>query len=113
MSIVTISVLPVKDTKAQLLAAFSGEEQGNRITFESPELLFKTFSQKRWQLIQLLTGIEPVSIREAARLANRDVKAVHGDITLLLNAGILEKTEKNKIIFPYDKIHVDFMLSAA
>ena len=57
-----------------------------------------------------MTGKEPVSIREAARLVGRDVKAVHGDITALLNVGVLEK-ENNKIVFPYDQVHVDSMLS--
>ncbi len=55
------------------------------------------------QIIDALTGIEPVSIREAARLVNRDVKAVHGDIHALLNAGILRK-EDNKISFPFDRV---------
>lgn len=43
----------------------------------------------------------------------RDVNAVHGDVTALLNAGILSKTDDGKIVFPYDIIHVDFTLKAA
>jgi len=42
----------------------------------------------------------------------RDVKAVHGDIHALLNSGILRKDESG-VIFPYDAIHVNFMLEAA
>jgi hypothetical protein len=30
-----------------------------------------------------------------------------------LKAGILQKTEKGQIIFPYDAVHVDFVLKAA
>ena len=60
-----------------------------------------------------LTGAGPMSIREAARRVERDVKAVHGDVTALLNAGILNKTDDGMIVFPYDAIHVDFMLKAA
>jgi len=63
--------------------------------------------------LKALTGKEPVSIREAARIVGRDVKAVHGDITALLNIGILQRTEESKISFPYDQIHVDFVLSDA
>jgi len=48
-----------------------------------------------------------------ARRANRDVKAVHGDVKALLNTGFLEKTEDGKIVFPYDAVHVDFVLEAA
>lgn len=43
----------------------------------------------------------------------RDVKAVHGDVTALLNAGVLFKTGDAMIVFPCDAIHVDFMLKAA
>lgn len=49
----------------------------------------------------------------ARRRVERDVKAVHGDVTALLNAGLLSKTDDGMIVFPYDAIHVDFMLKAA
>jgi predicted transcriptional regulator len=54
-----------------------------------------------------------VTIREAARRVGRDVKAVHGDVRAMLNAGLLDKTEDGKIVFPYDAIHVDFVVKAA
>ena len=47
------------------------------------------------------------------RRVERDVKAVHGDVTALLNAGLLSKTDDGLIVFPFDAIHVDFMLKAA
>lgn len=43
----------------------------------------------------------------------RDVKAVHGDVTALLNAGVLDKAEDGGIVFPYEAIKVEFMLQAA
>ena len=43
----------------------------------------------------------------------RDVKAVHGDVQALLKAGIVQKTDKGLILFPFDAIHVDFILKAA
>jgi predicted transcriptional regulator len=54
-----------------------------------------------------------VSIREAARRAERDVKAVHGDVTALLNAGVLTKTVEGHIVFPYEAVKVEFLLQAA
>jgi predicted transcriptional regulator len=53
------------------------------------------------------------SIREAARRVNRDVKGVHADVTALLRAGVLEKTESGLIEFPYDVVRVQFELQAA
>ena len=60
-----------------------------------------------------MTGQGPMTIREAARLVGRDVKAVHGDIHALLDAGVLDWTEDRRVIFPDDAVHVDFMLRAA
>jgi len=91
----------------------SGKASAPRISFESPELMFKVLSGKRWELLNVMTGAGAMSIREAARRVERDVKAVHGDVTALLNAGLLSKTDDGMIVFPYDAIHVDFMLKAA
>ena len=52
-------------------------------------------------------------MRAAARRVGRDVKAVHGDVHALLDAGILDKTEAGRIVFPYDAVRVKFMLRAA
>lgn len=68
---------------------------------------------KRWELLKALCSAGPVSIREAARRVERDVKAVHGDVTALLDAGILTRTEDGRIEFPFDAVKVDFMLKAA
>jgi predicted transcriptional regulator len=54
-----------------------------------------------------------VSIRETARRVGRDVKAVHGDVTALLNAGILIHTDDRRIIFPFEAVKVEFLLHAA
>jgi len=88
-------------------------EKSARIAFATPELLWQVLTAKRWELLKALCGIGPVSIREAARRVGRDVKAVHGDITALLNAGILDRAEGGGIIFPFDAVKVEFMLQAA
>ena len=75
--------------------------------------LFTVLSGYRWDLLKVMTGAGPISIREAARRLGRDVKAVHGDVHVLLNAGILHKTETGQIEFPFDAVHVDFMLQAS
>jgi len=84
-----------------------------RISFASPEVLWKVLSAKRWELLKALCGAGPVSIREAARRVNRDVKAVHGDVTALLSAGVLDRVEGGGIVFPYEAVKVEFMLQAA
>jgi predicted transcriptional regulator len=84
-----------------------------RIAFATPELLWKVLTAKRWELLKALCGAGPVSVREAARRVKRDVKAVHGDITALVVAGILNKTESRRVEFPFEAVKVEFLLQAA
>ena len=114
MKTITLDVQPLAGTLGDFTRTWqSGKSSAPRISFESPELLFKVLSGKRWELLNAMTGAGAMSIREAARRVERDVKAVHGDVTALLNAGLLSKTDDGMIVFPYDAIHVDFMLKAA
>jgi predicted transcriptional regulator len=113
MRTVTLRVSSRATINARALRAFQGESQGAFISFQSPALLFKMLSGKRWELLKIMTGAGPMTIHEAARRLERDVKAVHGDVQALLKAGLLQKNEKGRIIFPFDAVHVDFMLKAA
>jgi predicted transcriptional regulator len=92
----------------------SGKAQkAARISFSTPELLWKVLTAKRWELLKALCGAGPVTVREAARLVNRDVKAVHTDLTALRKAGVIDRTETGRVEFPYEAIRVEFMLQAA
>lgn len=83
-----------------------------RISFATPELLWQVLTAKRWELLKAICGAGPMSIREAARRVDRDVKAVHGDVTALLNSGVLRRNEDGNIEFPFDAVKVEFVLQA-
>lgn len=95
------------------LAAFDGQQQGARVSFASVDLLWRTLTRKRWELLRAMTGQGAMSIPEAARRVDRDLKAVHGDVRALLDAGVLHRDDVGRIAFPYDAVHVDFMLTKA
>jgi predicted transcriptional regulator len=113
MHTVTLGLSSRQKTNKRLLEAFNGKAQGEFISFESPALLFKVLSGNRWDLLKVMTGAGALSIREASRRLDRDVKAVHSDVQMLLKVGILQKTDKGRIEFPFDAVHVDFTLQAA
>jgi len=113
MKIVTIGVSSLEELEARTKAAFEGKFQGSRISFISMELMWKMLSPKRLEIIRAMTGAGPLAIREVARRVGRDVKAVHGDVTALIKAGLIDKTETGKVEFPYDRVHVDFEIKAA
>ena len=115
MKTVTLEVRAPADAMADFVQSWkTGKAQKSaRISFATPELLWKVLTAKRWELLKALCGAGPVSIREAARRVDRDVKAVHGDVTALLNSGILDRTEDGRIVFPFDAVKVEFLLQAA
>ena len=87
--------------------------KGDRISFATPELLWKVLTAKRWELLKAMCGSGPLTVREAARRVERDIKAVHSDLTALLNAGVLVRTETGQVEFPYEAVKVEFLLQAA
>ncbi|MBW7861896.1 MAG: DNA-binding protein [Rhodocyclaceae bacterium] len=115
MKTVTLDVRSPSDAMTDFTQAWkTGKPQRSaRISFASPELLWKVLTEKRWGLLKALCGAGPVSIREAARRVDRDVKAVHGDVTALLNAGVLHRTDDGLIVFPFEAVKVEFLLQAA
>jgi predicted transcriptional regulator len=113
MNTVTLSVASAEDASRRARAAFDGKAQGAHISFASAELLWKVLTAKRWELLKAMTGEGGMTIREAARRVGRDVKAVHGDIRAMLDAGVLDRTDDGRVIFPYDAVHVDFTLTKA
>jgi predicted transcriptional regulator len=112
MNTVTLSVASREDMSRRARAAFLGHDQGAHISFASVDLLWQTLTKKRWEILHAMTGQGDLAIREVARRVGRDVKAVHGDITALIHAGVVERTDRG-VLFPYDAIHVDFTLIKA
>jgi predicted transcriptional regulator len=81
-----------------------------RISFDSVEDLWKALSPKKMDILEAMTGAGQLGIREVSRKVGRDVSAVHRDLQALIVAGIVDRTDDGKVVFPYDEIHVDFTL---
>ena len=106
MKTVTLEVRSPKEAMAGFAEAWNtGKRKKSAvISFASPELLWKVLTAKRWELLKALCGAGPVSIREAARRVDRDVKGVHGDVIALLKSGLLSRTPEGAIEFPYEGV---------
>ncbi len=115
MKTVTLDVRSPAEAMGDFSHAWKTRKPGKsaRISFAAPELLWQVLTAKRWELLKVLCGAGPVSIREAARRVERDVKAVHGDVTALLSAGVLNRAQDGGIEFPFDAVKVEFLLRAA
>jgi len=79
-------------------------EKEAHISFESFDLLWKVLGGNRWALLQSMCGAGALGVRALARRVGRDVRAVHADTRLLLDAGVIDKTDDGKLLFPYRNI---------
>lgn len=115
MKTVTLDVRPPQKAMADFAQVWKTGKgsRSDRISFATPELLWKVLTAKRWDLLKALSAAGPVTVREAARRVDRDVKAVHADLSALLAAGVLRRTESGQVEFPYEAVKVEFLLQAA
>ncbi|CAK8717364.1 Transcriptional regulator [Candidatus Electrothrix aarhusensis] len=113
MCTLTLAVSSREETNRRFLQAFEGKSQGSLLTFESPALLFTLLTAERWGLLKMMTGAGAITVREAAERVEKDIRAVQDDVDALLQAGILRNKNDDEVEFPFDAVHVDFMLKAA
>ena len=112
MKMLAVGVASRADVNRRFLAAFAGKEQGARLNFATPELLFEALTAKRWEIIKAMCGQGPLSEREIAKRVGRDVRTIRSHVTALVKAGVLDQTDEG-IEFPYDAIKVEFTLRSA
>ena len=115
MKTVTLDVRSPEEAAQDFVNAWkTGKAQKSaRISFATPELLWKVLTAKRWDILKAMRGAGPVTVREIARRVERDVKSVHTDLTALVKAGVLDKTEGGQVVLPCESVKVEFLLQAA
>ena len=104
----------LKAVRAGFLAGWTtGKYAGEYFDFESPAALFRVLTPKRWELIECLQKEGPLGVRALARALGRDVKRVHDDASVMIEVGMVEKTEDGKLTVPFRQIRADFVLKSA
>ncbi len=118
MKTLNVRVASRKAVKADILKAMKDAEAGKKVrakpqlTFSSYEDMHRVLAPARLEIVMALAGKGSLAIREVARRLERDVKGVHNDITKLINAGVIDRTEEG-ICFPYDRLHMEVDIGAA
>lgn len=79
------------------------------LSFSSPHQLFDLLNARRWHLLAVLRRHGPWSIRALAGALSRDYKAVHTDVTRLIDAGLIQRDEKGLINVPWTKISAELV----
>lgn len=83
-----------------------------RLTFESLPLLLKNLTPARWTLLEALKRAGPMSINELARLLGRNYKNVHTDATRMIELGLIERSQDQRIGVAWDTITAEMKLAA-
>ena len=77
------------------------------ITFANEQQLGEVFNERTYKLLRVIRENEPKSIRETARLVDRDVKNVHEELSTLEALGVIrfdEDGQAKRPVFPYDDL---------
>ena len=110
---VTIGVASRDEINARFTRAMTtGKRAAPFIGFVDERALWGTLTPLRWDILKVMTGAGSLALREIARRVGRDVRGVHTDVHSLLTVGLIERDEAG-FRFPYDAVHVDFVLKAA
>ena len=98
----------------QALADETGAEDApRRLSFETTDQMAQVFTPRALDLLQAIAEREPASIREAARLVDRDVKQVSGNLDRLEEYGVVEFVEDGRAkrpVVPYDEVDIHLPL---
>lgn len=110
---VTIGVASREEINSRFMRTMTtGKRTAPFIGFADERALWATLTPLRWDILKVRTGAGPLALREIARRVERDVRGVHTDVHALRVAGLIERNDAG-FQFPYDAVHVDFMLKVA
>ncbi len=118
MKTLTVRLGTAADAKARFVDAGKRALLGKAVevtptlNFGNYEEMHRVLAPSRLAIVKTLAGEGVLSIREVARRVKRDVQAVHRDVTTLINAGVIDRTEKG-IEFHFARLHFEFDVNAA
>ena len=118
MTTLKVKIETLEETLSRAAKAWKSAEAGQEaaadesLAFASWDLMHRVLAPKRLEILRVMTGQGAISMREVARRVERDFKGVHADVELLLRNGMIDRTADG-IVFPYDRIHVEFDIEAA
>ncbi|WP_049985750.1 HVO_A0114 family putative DNA-binding protein [Halobellus rufus] len=96
-----------------LAEGIPAEDAARRLSFETTDQLAQVFTPRAIDLLQAIAQGEPASIREAARLVDRDIKQVSENLERLEEYGVVEFVKDGRAkrpVVPYDEIDIQLPL---
>ena len=76
----------------------------DRLYFESAEILLKTLTPKRLELLRMVRHEKKISIRKLAGLLKRDYKNVYQDTKIMELIGLMTKAKDGELSVPWESV---------
>lgn len=99
--------------REQIAGAKNGRTSDYRLWFESARTLFAEVTPARLDLLDTLRGLGPTSIYALAKTAGRNYSNVHADIGCLINLGLVERTDDETVLVPFEAVEIRMALTEA
>jgi predicted transcriptional regulator len=115
---VTFEIEPALSFEARALDIARALDRGETVaaqahlSFPDMETLLNVLTAKRFSLLRVLRQRGPSSIRALAAAAGRDYKAVHNDVSALIENDLIERQAVDRVAVLWDNVHADFQLAA-
>lgn len=82
-------------------------DEPDTYSFPDIETVFEMFTPQTMELLEAVATHDPASIRETARLVDRDIKNVHEELSELGRQGLIEFVDDGNAkqpVFPYEEL---------
>ena len=103
-----------RDALDRFEAAWNRRIEGRRagalrvLSMQDLPLLLRTLTPARWELLERLRQLGPVSIYQLTKRLERDYKNVHTDVTSLAKIGLIERGSDGSVSVPWDVVRAEF-----
>jgi predicted transcriptional regulator len=91
----------------------SDAEVDYRLSYESARALFSELTPARIDLLDTLRRAGACSVYALAKTAGRNYSNVHGDVTRLLDLGLIERAQDDTVFVPFSEIDIRLPLALA
>jgi predicted transcriptional regulator len=115
-----IGISNFRETSNELHSIAARIDAGERLAtvdyhlnFATATQLFSELTPKRMELLDALKKSGPQSVYRLSKLLGRNYSNVHSSVARLMELGLIEKNEEDKIFVPWEDIEIHVALSGS
>ena len=96
----------LRNARKQLAESQLGKSPNFCLSFESAKSLFTELTPARLDLLDTLSKLGPCNVHALAKSADRSYSNVHADIVRLEALGLIERSDDNTVVVPFDAVEI-------